>query len=68
MTGKRTVKEVGLGEIECRALQRVVRALKGKYAEDAFKGWELSCRVVNGTGTKWIVGLCGNVVNSSEVD
>jgi len=29
---------------------------------------ELSCRVVHGTGTKWIVGLCGKVVDSSEVD
>ena len=29
---------------------------------------ELSCRVVHGTGTKWIVGLCGKVMDSSEVD
>lgn len=29
---------------------------------------QLSCRVAHGTGTRGIVGLCGKVVNSSEVD
>lgn len=29
---------------------------------------ELSCRVVCGIGTKWIVRLCGKVVDSSEAD